>query len=115
MNGLGKPIRKKIRLKKWKKTAKTKVKLPHENKKAQARKRTFIQTPFSHPLKKRWKKFYITKLLAFSLHFLFRRDQNHYFNLTSKIMNMCEDLKKKTAPQYNSNSLKFKKTKSTAI
>ena len=48
------------------------------------------------------------KPLAFSLHFLFRRDQNHYSNLTSKIMKMCEDLKKKTAPQYNSNSLNWK-------
>ena len=33
--------------------------------------------------------------LAFSLHFLFRRDQNHYSNLTSKIMKMCEQILKK--------------------
>ena len=56
------------------------------------------------------KKFHATKPLAFSLHFLFRRDQNHSSNLTSKIMKMCEQiLKKKTAPQYNSNSLNCKK------
>ena len=32
--------------------------------------------------------------LAFSLHFLFRRDQNHHSNLTSKIMKMCEQILK---------------------
>ena len=36
------------------------------------------------------------KPLAFSLHFLFRRDQNHYSNLTSKIMKRCEQILKKT-------------------
>ena len=67
-------------------------------------------TVFSLYFKIRVKNFPATKLLAFSLHFLFRRDQNHYSNLTSKIMKMCEQiLKKKTAPQYNSNSLNFKK------
>ena len=56
------------------------------------------------------KKIHAAKPLAFSLHFLFWRDQNHHSNLTSKIMKMCEQiLKKKTAPQYNSNSLNCKK------
>ena len=32
-------------------------------------------------------KFHITKPLDFSLHFQFRCDQNHRFNLTSKFMN----------------------------
>ena len=31
----------------------------------------------------------------FSLHFMFRRDQNHHSNLTSKIMKMCEQILKK--------------------
>ena len=63
-------------------------------------------TIFSLYFKTRAKKIHAAKPLAFSLHFLFRRDQNHYSNLTSKIMKMCEQiLKKKTAPQYNSNSL----------
>ena len=54
------------------------------------------------------------KTTRFSLHFLFRRDQNHYSNLTPKFMKMCEQIfKKKTAPQYNSISLNCK-TKSTA-
>ena len=75
-----------------------------------ARKRIFVQTPFSHStLNLERKKIHAAKPLAFSLHFLFRRDQNHYSNLTSKIMKMCEQiLKKKTAPQYNSNSLNCK-------
>ena len=60
---------------------------------------------FSLYLKFRAKKIDAAKPLAFSLHFLFRRDQNHYSNLTSKIMKMCEQ----TAPQYNSNSLNCKK------
>ena len=33
--------------------------------------------------------------IAFSLHFLFRRDQNHYTNLTSEIIKMCELILKK--------------------
>ena len=67
-------------------------------------------TVFSLYFKIRAKKIHAAKPLAFWLHFLFRRDQNHYSNLTSKIMKMCEQiLKKKTAPQYNSNSLNCKK------
>ena len=77
------------------KTVKIKVKLPHVNKKPLARNRIFVQTPFSHSAKKfhgakkfRAKKFHAAKPLTFWLHFLFRRDQNHYSNLTSKIMKM---------------------------
>ena len=67
-------------------------------------------TVFSLYFKIRAKKFHAAKPLAFSLHLLFRCDQNHYSNLTSKIMKMCEQiLKKKTAPHYNSNSLNCKK------
>ena len=47
MNGLGKPFRKKSDPKKLK-TVKIKVKLPDVNKKPLARKRIFVQTPFSH-------------------------------------------------------------------
>ena len=79
------------------KTVKIKVKLPHVNKKPLAMKRIFVQTPFSHStLSLERKKFHASKPLAFSLHFLFRRDQNPY-NLTSEIMKMCEQiLKEKT-------------------
>ena len=34
-------------------------------------------------------------LFPFSLHFMFRRDQIHYSNLTSKIMKMGEQILKK--------------------
>ena len=49
-------------------------------------------TVFSLYMKVRAKKFHAAKPLAFSLHFLFRRDQNHYSNVTSKTMKMCEQI-----------------------
>ena len=52
-------------------------------------------TVFSLYFKFRAKKFHAAKPLAFSLHFLFWRDQNHYSNLTSKITKMCEQILKK--------------------
>ena len=78
MNGMGKPIRKKI-----------------GSKKPLARNRMCAQTPFSHSTLELERKNQATKPLAFLLHFLFRRDQNHYSNLTSKIMKMCEQIFKK--------------------
>ena len=83
MNGLEKPFRKKSNPKNRKKL-KIKVKLTYVNKKL-ARKRIFVRTPFSHStLKSEQKNSHAAKRLAFSLHFLFRRDQNRYSNLTSK-------------------------------
>ena len=98
-------------IQKIEKTVKIRVKLPHVNEKPIPRHRIFVQTPcFLTYFKIRAKTIHAAKPLAFSLHFLFRRDQNHYSNLTSKLMKMCEQiLKKKTAPQYNSNSLNCKK------
>ena len=57
-------------------------------------------TVFSLYFKFRAKKFHDPKPIAFSLHYLFRRGQNHYSNLISKIMKMCEQILKKenTAP-----------------
>ena len=109
MNGLEKPFRKKIRSKKLKKTVKIKVKLPRVNKKPLARNRIFVQTPFSHStLNLERKKFHAAKPLAFPLQFLFRRDQNHYSNLTSKIMKMCEQiLKKKIQFKYRPNTIQI--------
>ena len=43
-------------------------------------------TVFSPYFKIRAKKIHAAKLLYFLLHFLFRRDQNDYSNLTSKII-----------------------------
>ena len=83
-------------IQKIEKTVKIRVKLPHENKKPLPRNRIFVKTPFLHSiLKKKAKKIHAAKPLAFSLHFLFRRDQNYYSNLTSKIMKMCEQILKK--------------------
>ena len=44
-------------------------------------------------------KFSKRKSLAFSLHFITRRDQYHHCNLTSKIKKMCEPILKKSAPR----------------
>ena len=111
MNGLGKPFRKSDP--KIEKTVKIKVNLPHVNKKPLAGKRIFVQTPFSHStLNLERKKIHAEKPLAFLLHFLFRRDQNHYSNLTSKIMKMCEHIFNRL-PENSRNSFvdrQFKKT-----
>ena len=72
-------------IQKTEKTVKIKVKLTHVNKKPLARKRIFVQTPFSHSTLNLEKKFYAVT----------RRDPNHYSNLTSKIINMCEQILKK--------------------
>ena len=75
MNGLGKPFTKNP-IQKNKKT-KTKVKLPHVNKNPLARKRIFVQKPFSDStLKKERKHFTPQNQSLFSLHFMFGRDQN---------------------------------------
>ena len=49
LNGLGKPFRKNP-IPKIEKTVKIRVKLPHVNKKPLARKRKFVQTPYSHSI-----------------------------------------------------------------
>ena len=110
MNGLGKPFRIKSDSKN-RKNSKNQSEIAACEQKITSEKANFCSnTVFSLYFKIRAKKFHSAKPLAFSLHFLFRRDQNHNSNLTSKIMKMCEQiLKKKTAPQYNSNSLNCKK------
>ena len=122
MNGLGKSFRKKSYFKKLKKNSKIKVRLPNVNKKPLARMRFFAQAlnskinVFSLYFKIRAKAIHTAKPHAFSLHFLFRRDQNHYSNLTSKIKQICEQtLKRQTAPKYNSKSLNCKKIRSSII
>ena len=111
MNGLEKPFRKKSDPKNQK-NSKNQSEIAACEQKTTTHKANFCSnTVFSLYFKIRAKKFHAAKPLAFSLHFLFRRDQNHYSNLTSKIMKMCEQIlrKKKTAPQYKSNSLNCKK------
>ena len=52
-------------------------------------------TVFSLYFKIRAKKFHAAKPLVYSLQLLFRCDQNHCSNLTSKIMKICEMILKK--------------------
>ena len=116
MNGLEKPFRKKSDPKN-RKNSKNQSEIAACEQKTTTDKANFCSnTVFSLYFKIRAKKIHAAKPLAFSLHFLFRRDQNHYSNLTSKIMKICEQIlkKKKTAPQYNSNSLNCKKHSRTS-
>ena len=107
---IAKTIWKKILSKKIEKRVKTKVKLPHVNKKLLARKRIFVQTPFSHTTLKLERKNSRRKTTRFfapfpvwawpksQLQFDFKNHEN-----------VWTDLEKKTAPQYNSNSFNCKK------
>ena len=99
MKGLGKPFRKKFYPKNWK-NSKNQSDIAACEQKTTSEKANFCSNAvFSLHFKFRAKKFHAAEPLAFSLHFLFRRDQNHYSNLTSKIMKMCEQiLKKDSAP-----------------
>ena len=105
MNTLGKPYEK-YQIKNRKKTVNINVKMPHVNKRSPAIKRIFVQTPFSHStLKLERKNFTSQNHSFFRSTSCFGMPKNHYSNLTSKIMKMCKQIFKKTAPQYNSNSL----------
>ena len=100
MNRLGKPFRKKSDPKN-RKNRNNQSEIAACEQKTTIDKANFCSnTVFSLYFKIRAKKFHAAKPLAFSLHFLFRRDQNHYSNLTSKIMKMCEQIfkKKDSAP-----------------
>ena len=99
MNGLGKPFRKKIRSKKSKKNCKNQNETAACEQKTTTEKPNFSSnTVFSLYFKIR-AKFHAAKPLAFSLHLLFRRDQDDFTNLTSKITKKCEQiLKKDSAP-----------------
>ena len=93
MNGFGKPLRKISDSKIEKKTLKVKVTLPQCEQKTTSEKANFCaNTVLSLYFKIRAEKFHDAKVLAFSLRFLFRRDQNHYSDLTSDIMKMCNFL-----------------------
>ena len=95
MNGLGKPIRKKSDPKN-RKNSKNRSEIAACEQKITSEKANFCSnTVFPLYFKIRANKFHTAKPIAFSLHFLFRRDQNHYSNLTSKIMKMCEQILKK--------------------
>ena len=97
------------------KTVKIKVKFPHAKKNSSEKANFCSNIVFSLYFKSRAKKFHAAKPLAFSLHFLFQRDQNHNYNLTSKIMKMCEQILKKDNAPIKFNSLNSKKTKRRPI
>ena len=82
-------------IQKIEKTVKIRVKLPHVNKKLLPRNRIFVQTPFSHSTFKLERKNSRRKTTRFFAPFPVSADQNHYSNLTSKIMKMCEQILKK--------------------
>ena len=104
VNGLGKPFRKKSNPKN-RKNSETQSEIAACEQKTTTEKANFCSnTIFSLYFKIRAKKIHVAKPLSVSLHFLFRRDQNHYSNLTSKIMKICEQILKKRQCQYNSNS-----------
>ena len=95
MNGLGKPFRKKSDPKNRKNSTNQSEIAACEQKITSEKANFCSNTIFSLYFERRAKKFYTAKLLAFSLHFLFRRDQNQYLNSTSEIMKMCEQIFKK--------------------
>ena len=75
--------------KKNQKRVKIKSKMPHANKKNTSEKSKFCSNiVFSLNFQISAIKFHAAKLLAFSLHFLFRRDQNHHYKLTK----ICEQI-----------------------
>ena len=96
VNALGKLYRKKFDPKNRKKTVQNQSEIAACVQKTTTEKPNFYSnTVFSLYFKIRVKNIHDAKLLAFSLRFLFRRDQNHHYNLTSKIMKMCEQIFKK--------------------
>ena len=99
MNGLKKPFRKKSDPKN-RKNNKYQSEIAACEQKTTSEKTNFCSNiVFALYFKIRAKKFHAAKPLAFSLHFLFRRDQNHHSNLTSKIIKISEQiLKKDSAP-----------------
>ena len=95
MNGLGKPFREKSNPKN-RKNSKNQSEIAACEQKTTSEKANFCSnTVFSLCIKFGAKHFTAQNHSFFSLHFLFRRDQNHYSNLTSMIMKMCEQILKK--------------------
>ena len=83
INGLEKPFRKKSDPKNWKNSKYQSQIAACEHKTTSKKANFFSNTVFSICFEIRAKK-HAAKPLAFSLHFLFRRDQNHSSNVTSK-------------------------------
>ena len=86
MNGLGKPFRKKSDPKNRKNSKNQSEIAACEQKTTTEKSNFWSNTIFSLYFKIRAKKNSRLKTTRLWLHFLFRRDQNHHSNLTSKIM-----------------------------
>ena len=109
MNGLGKPFINKSDPKN-RKNSKNQNEISACEQKTPSEEANFCSnTVFSLSFEIIAKKFRAAKQNAFSLHFLFRRDQNQCSNLTSKIMKSCEQILKKDLKEKN--SLNYKKTR----
>ena len=78
MNGSGKPFRKKNPIQKTEKSKNLSEIAACEQKTTSQKANFGSNTVFSLYFKIRTKKIHAAKPLAFSLNFLFRRDQNHY-------------------------------------
>ena len=113
---IGKPFRKNP-IQKIEKTQKNQSAIAACEQKTTTEKPNFCSnTVFSLYFKITAKKIHAAKPIAFSLHFLFRRDQSHYSNLTSKIMKMCEQILKKTAeriPETTRSEILFNRHRTT--
>ena len=96
MNGLGKPFRRNSDPKNRKNSKNQSEIVACEQKTTGEKAKFCSNTVFLLVFKIRAKNLHAAKPLAFSLHFLFRCYQNHYSDLTSKIMKMCEQILKKT-------------------
>ena len=82
-------------IQKIEKTVKNQIEIAAYEQKTTSKKANYCSnTVFSVYFIFKAKKFQAAKPVAFSLHFLFWRDQNHYSNLTSEIMKMCEQILK---------------------
>ena len=106
---IGKTILKKNPIQKIEKNSKNQSEIAACEQKTTSEKANFCSnTVFSLYFKLIAKKFHTAEPLAFSLHFLFRRDQNHKSSLTSKVMKMFEQILKEHSRKNSGNDSKEK-------
>ena len=106
VNGLRKPFRRKNLIQNNRKNSKNQSEIIACEQKTTTEKRNFCSnTIFSFYFKIRANQIHTAKALAFSLHFLFWRDQNHYSILTSKIMKIFEQILKNYSRKNSENAL----------
>ena len=89
------------------------VKMPHVEK-LLARKLIFVQTPFSHYFKNRVTKVQNHQLFR-SISCLFRHYKNHYSNLPSKVIKMCDQILNKDSSPIQFKFIELKKPRRPII